>query len=95
MMVQDILDALLSIYTVKLFTIHNYIQHGGIIILRLISVLISLIIIISPAALEETVITVSGSTSMLPLIAAAAEAFNDLQKDYFVTVTGGHGARHY
>lgn len=37
----------------------------------------------------ETVITVSGSTSMLPLIAAAAEAFNGQQKEYFITVTGG------
>jgi phosphate transport system substrate-binding protein len=37
----------------------------------------------------EKVVTVSGSTSLLPLVAAAADAFNGQQKEYFVTVTGG------
>jgi len=34
-------------------------------------------------------VTVSGSTTVLPLGEAAAEAFNSLQKEYMVSVTGG------
>jgi phosphate transport system substrate-binding protein len=41
------------------------------------------------ASSAEKVVTVSGSTSLLPLVAAAADAFNGEQKEYFVTVTGG------
>ncbi len=45
--------------------------------------------IASLSALGEEVVTVSGSTALLPLVAAAVEAFNDQQNDYFVTVAGG------
>jgi ABC-type phosphate transport system substrate-binding protein len=60
-----------------------------IIILKFISIIFGLIIIAAPSLSVEEVVTISGSTAMLPLVAAAADAFNDLQKEYFVTVTGG------
>jgi phosphate transport system substrate-binding protein len=60
-----------------------------IIILKFISIIFGLIIIVVPSVSVEEVVTISGSTAMLPLVAAAADAFNDLQKEYFVTVTGG------
>jgi phosphate transport system substrate-binding protein len=34
-------------------------------------------------------VTISGSSAAMPLVEACAEAFNDLQKDYFVTVVDG------
>jgi phosphate transport system substrate-binding protein len=55
----------------------------------IITIIASFIILVSPSASVEKVVTVSGSTSMLPLAAAAAEVFNDQQKDYFVSVNGG------
>jgi ABC-type phosphate transport system substrate-binding protein len=60
-----------------------------IIILKFISIIFGLIIIAAPSVSAEEVVTVSGSTALLPLVAAAADAFNDQQKEYFVTVTGG------
>lgn len=42
----------------------------------------------SLAANRESV-TVSGSTTVLPLAEATAEAFNSMQQKYFVSVTGG------
>lgn len=50
--------------------------------------IINFTILVSPSAAVE-IVTVSGSTAMLPLAAAAAEVFNDQQKDYFVSVNGG------
>jgi len=47
----------------------------------------TLALIATSAALEK--VTVAGSTTVLPLGEAAAEAFNFEQKDYRVTVTGG------
>jgi phosphate transport system substrate-binding protein len=60
-----------------------------IIILKFISIIFGLIIIAAPSLSVEEVVTISGSTALLPLVAAAADAFNDQQKEYFVTVTGG------
>jgi len=45
--------------------------------------------VVSSSAAVEKVVTVSGSTALLPLIATTAEAFNDQQEEYFITVTGG------
>jgi phosphate transport system substrate-binding protein len=59
------------------------------IIPKFVLLVLSFIIIVSPAMQSEKIMTISGSTSLLPLVAAAAEAFNDQQKEYFVTVTGG------
>ncbi len=59
------------------------------VILKFISIIFSFIIIATPVIATEKVVTVSGSTALLPLVAAAADAFNDQQKEYFVTVTGG------
>jgi len=41
-----------------------------------------------PCGAQETV-TISGSSTALPLVEACAEAFNSLQSQYFATVTGG------
>jgi phosphate transport system substrate-binding protein len=41
------------------------------------------------AALSAQVVPMSGSSTVLPLGEASAEAFNELQKDCIVTVTGG------
>jgi phosphate transport system substrate-binding protein len=56
------------------------------VILRLI---IIFIMVASSSAAVEEVVSVSGSTALLPPIAEAAEAFNDQQEEYFVSVTGG------
>ncbi len=60
-----------------------------IIIPKFVPLIIIFMIIVSPATSSEKVVTISGSTALLPLVAAAADAFNDQQKDYLVTVTGG------
>lgn len=64
---------------------------GGTIIKNFIALMLVLLIITvttSLAANKEPV-TVSGSTTVLPLAEATAEAFNSLQQKYFVSVTGG------
>jgi phosphate transport system substrate-binding protein len=64
-------------------------EHGEIININVVPIIIIFIVITSSSAVAEEVISVSGSTALLPLISAAAEAFNDQQETYFVTVTGG------
>lgn len=63
--------------------------YGGSITINAISIIIIFIMVVSSSVAVEKVVTVSGSTALLPLISAAAEAFNDQQKEYFITVTGG------
>jgi len=53
----------------------------------MIFIAISLALMAASAAVEK--VTVAGSTTVLPLGEAAAEAFNLEQKDYLVSVTGG------
>ncbi|HSD57249.1 MAG TPA: phosphate ABC transporter substrate-binding protein [Methanotrichaceae archaeon] len=65
-------------------------EHGGTITINAVSIIIIIsIMVVSSSAAVEKVVTVSGSTALLPLIAVAAETFNDQQEEYFVTVTGG------
>lgn len=62
----------------------------GEIIIKLITILIIALLIgsIVPALAQEKV-TISGSTTVLPLGEAAAEVFNSEQKEYQASVTGG------
>jgi len=74
----------------KTLHILDQLTHGGDSISKLILALLIAVLIGSIASgLAEEKVTVSGSTTVLPLGEAAAEAFNSQQKDCQVTVTGG------
>lgn len=53
------------------------------------ALLIALILTFTAVAFAQEKVTISGSSAAMPLVEACAEAYNDLQKDYFVTVVDG------
>ena len=63
------------------------------IIRKIISIFIISLLVFAICSASTSDITVSGSSTVMPLAEAAAEEFNLLQKDYVVTVSaGGTGA---
>lgn len=63
--------------------------YGDTIHLRIIAILAALLIGSSAPVLAAETVTVSGSSTVLPLGEAGAEAFNVQQHDYRISVTGG------
>lgn len=73
------------------FTYYLRIRAAGETISRITAAILIAIILgsVSVLAVAKTTVTVSGSTTVLPLGEALAEAFNDQSADYNVLVTGG------
>jgi phosphate transport system substrate-binding protein len=83
------LDIICFFVTINLYVSCHYLKHGETISKTAIALLIALLIgSIAPTMASEKV-TVSGSTTVLPLAEACAETFNSQQNNYQATVTGG------